>query len=62
MPGEPLRCLALSTTVDPEIVEYPDSGKYGVIAGRPVGSGIGDAKFHAFAFKKDAVDYWAGEE
>lgn len=57
-----LRYLALSTVEDPEVVEYPDSGKYGVIAGRPVGGRPLDAKFHAFAFKKDAVDYWDGEE
>ena len=56
-----LRYLALSTTEDPEVVEYPDSGKYGVVAGRPPGGRITDAKFHAFAFKKDVVDYWAGE-
>ena len=57
----PLRYLALSTTEDPEVVEYPDSGKYGVIAGRPVGGRPTDARFNVFAFKKDAVDYWAGE-
>jgi uncharacterized cupin superfamily protein len=57
-----LRYLALSTMEDPEVVEYPDSGKYGVVVGRPPGGRPADAKFHAFAFKKDAVDYWAGEE
>jgi uncharacterized cupin superfamily protein len=57
----PLRYLALSTTEDPEVVEYPDSGKYGAIAGRPVGGRPGDARFAVFAFTKDAVDYWAGE-
>jgi squalene/oxidosqualene cyclase-like protein len=31
------------------------------VAGRPPGGRIPDAKFHAFAFKKDAVDYWDGE-
>ena len=56
-----LRYLALSTTEDPEVVEYPDSGKYGVIAGRPIGGRPTDARFNVFAFKKDAVDYWAGE-
>ncbi len=57
----PLRYLALSTTEDPEVVEYPDSGKYGVIAGRPIGGRPSDARFNVVAFKKDAVDYWAGE-
>jgi len=58
----PLRYLALSTVQDPEVVEYPDSGKYGVIAGRTPGRSIQEAGFHAFAFKKDRVDYWAGED
>jgi uncharacterized cupin superfamily protein len=56
-----LRYLALSTTEDPEVVEYPDYGKYGVVAGRPIGGRPTDARFAAFAFKKDAVDYWEGE-
>ena len=58
----PLRYLALSTTEDPEVVEYPDSGKYGASAGRPPGSRPVDAKFHAIAFVKDRVDYWEGED
>jgi uncharacterized cupin superfamily protein len=57
-----LRYLALSTAEDPEVAEYPDSGKYGVIAGRPRGGRMQDAAFHAFAFKEGAVDYWDGED
>jgi uncharacterized cupin superfamily protein len=56
-----LRYLALSTTEDPEVVEYPDSGKYAVTVGRPVGGNMADAKLRVVAFKKDGVDYWAGE-
>lgn len=56
-----LRYLALSTTEDPEVVEYPDSGKYGVTVGRPIGGTPDDAKFRVIAFKKDRVDYFAGE-
>jgi uncharacterized cupin superfamily protein len=56
-----LRCLALSTIQDPEVVEYPDSGKYGVIAGRPLGGKRDDAAFAVWAFKKGAVNYWEGE-
>lgn len=58
----PLRYLALSSTQDPEVVEYPDAGKYGVMAGRKAGRPISEAAFHAFAFVKDRVDYWDGEE
>jgi len=60
--GVPLRYLALSTTNDPEAVEYPDSGKVGVVAGRPVGRPLQEAQLAHFGLKRDAVDYWAGEE
>jgi uncharacterized cupin superfamily protein len=58
----PLRYLAISTMEDPEVVEYPDSGKYGVTVGRPIGGKAADAKFRKIAFARDAVDYWAGED
>ena len=57
----PLRYLALSTTEDPEVVEYPDSGKYGVTVGRKLGGTPAESKFRVIAFKKDQVDYFAGE-
>lgn len=57
----PLRYLALSTNEDPEVVEYPDSAKYAVTVGRPLGGLPADARFRVVAFKKDGVDYWAGE-
>jgi uncharacterized cupin superfamily protein len=59
---EPLRYLALSTVQDPDVVEYPDSGKYGVTVGRKPGAAPQDSTFRVLAFKKDAVDYWAGED
>jgi uncharacterized cupin superfamily protein len=54
--SEPLRYLAISSELDPEICEYPDSNKIGVWADEPGGPGLmhltrGDAK----------VDYWDGE-
>lgn len=54
--SEPLRYLAISSELDPEVCEYPDSGKIGVWAAEPDGPGLmhltrGDAK----------VDYWDGE-
>ena len=56
-----LSYLAVSTLLDPEVVEYPDSGKYVAVAGRPPGGKRADAEFGVVAFKKDEVDYWAGE-
>jgi uncharacterized cupin superfamily protein len=60
--SEPLRYLALSTMQDPEVVEYPDSVKYGVTVGRKPGGTPQESTFRVLAFKKDAVDYWAGED
>lgn len=57
----PLRYLALGTAEDPEVVEYPDSGKYGVTVGRKPGGTPLESKFRIIAFKKDGVDYFAGE-
>lgn len=43
---EPARVLMLSTMIEPEIAEYPDSGKIGVFAGRaPGAAGAGMQKF-----------------
>jgi len=52
---EPLRYLAVSTQLDPEICEYPDSGKVGAYCDGP-----GEGFFHLG--RRDAqVDYWDGE-
>jgi uncharacterized cupin superfamily protein len=59
---ERLVYLALSTLQDPEVAEYPDSGKYAVFAGRPPHARPQDAAFYLWAYKKDAVDYWEGED
>ena len=57
----PLRYLAVSTMIVPEVVEYPDSGKImataGVVASRPA---TPDSVRHVSRVK-DAVDYWEGE-
>lgn len=56
-----LRYLAVSTKLSPEIAEYPDSGKFGVLAEFPAGS---DGKPQRFVFvgrESDSLDYWEGE-
>ena len=58
----PLKYLALSTVQDPEVVQYPDSEKYGVTVGRKPGGTPMESTFRVLAFKKDGVDYWAGEK
>jgi uncharacterized cupin superfamily protein len=55
-----LRYLAVSTKLSPDIAEYPDSGKFGVLAEYPSGSG----KPQTFRFvgrESNAVPYWEGE-
>ncbi len=56
-----LRYLAVSTKLSPEIAEYPDSGKFGVLAEYPPGP---DGKPQTFRFvgREDLnVGYWEGE-
>jgi uncharacterized cupin superfamily protein len=54
--NETVRFLALSTSGEPDIVSYPDSGKLGAFERRPRGEGL-RAMFRA----GDAVDYYDGE-
>jgi len=56
-----LRYLAVSTKLTPEIAEYPDSGKFGVLAEFPAGA---DGKAQTFRYvgrPEHAVGYWEGE-
>ena len=56
-----LRYLAVSTKLSPEIAEYPDSGKFGVLAELPAGS---DGKPRRFVFvgrESGSLNYWEGE-
>jgi uncharacterized cupin superfamily protein len=53
----PLKYLSISTKDSPEVVEYPDSGKYLASATRD-GKAYGFARMHR---EKDDLDYWDGE-
>ena len=56
-----LKYLAISTQMSPEVAEYPDSGKFGVLADFPPDI---DGKTHHLRFigRTDAsLDYWEGE-
>jgi len=58
---EELRYLAVSTKLSPEIAEYPDSGKFGLLAEFPTGT---DGKKERFLFvgrSDSSLDYWDGE-
>jgi uncharacterized cupin superfamily protein len=54
--GATVRFLSCSTSGDPDVVAYVDSGKLGVFERLPDGGGL-DAMFRA----GDAVDYYDGE-
>lgn len=52
-----LKYLAIGTTDEPEICEYPDSGKYLAEAGVAT-----DHPFGVIGRKSAEVDYWEGEK
>jgi uncharacterized cupin superfamily protein len=55
-----LRYIAVSTMIDTEIWQYPDSGKFGAMGGRQPDKP--QATFPATFVTNDAsVDYWHGE-
>ncbi len=56
-----LRYLAISTRLDIEIVEYPDSGKFAAASEIPDGAGMMSARFGFIGRLKDSVDYYDGE-
>lgn len=58
--SEELRYLAVSTRISPELCDYPDTGKFGVIAEFTDADGKPDA-FRYVGHESLAVDYWEGE-
>ncbi len=56
----PLKYLSISTKDSPEVVEYPDSGKYGAWAAGPLANG-GVQVFRRIHRAADDLDYWNGE-
>ncbi|MFE8071890.1 cupin domain-containing protein [Marinobacteraceae bacterium S3BR75-40.1] len=58
---QPLRYLAISTMVEPDIIEYPDSGKFVAFAGSAPGGDWAHRTFSHIGYEKDRVDYWEGE-
>ncbi len=56
-----LRYLAISTMRAPEVVEYPDSGKFAVIAGSAPGGDKAARRFWYVGRQDTNLDYWDGE-
>ena len=57
-----LRYLAVSTMIDTDVFQYPDSGKFGAVGGRVPGRPPSEATFPGKMVPESAdVDYWHGE-
>jgi uncharacterized cupin superfamily protein len=56
-----LRYLALSTTIQPEVCEYPDSGKFTVMVGSPPGGDKAARRRMYCGREETGLDYWDGE-
>jgi uncharacterized cupin superfamily protein len=56
-----LKYLAVSTRLSPELCEYPESGKFGVMADLGTGADGRPAMFRHIGRTEDARDYWEGE-
>ncbi len=58
----PLKYLALSTMREPDVMEYPDSRKFGAFAGSPPGGAKDKRTFVGFVSTDATVGYWHNEE
>ncbi len=59
--SEALRYLAVSTKISPEIAEYPDSGKFGILG--EFQSSDGQSESYMYVGKKsESMDYWEGQK
>ena len=58
---EPLTYLCISSMNAPDVMEYPDSGKFGVLAGSAPGGDKAERSFEHYGMRQDAVDYWQDE-
>ncbi|MBT3991560.1 MAG: cupin domain-containing protein [Rhodospirillaceae bacterium] len=59
---EDLKFLAISSMREPDITEYPDSEKLGLIAGSAPGGNPKERTITAFVENAGDVDYWKGED
>jgi uncharacterized cupin superfamily protein len=59
--GRDLKYLAVSTMMDPDVCEYPDSGKFLVVSGRAPGGDKSKEKLRYIGRTENSLDYWDGE-
>jgi len=60
--GGELIYLCISTMIEPDVMEYPDSDKVGVMIGTPPGGEKKPEGYKGFYLKKSAVSYYDREE
>ena len=56
-----LKYLAVSTNLSPEVVDYPDSGKFGIRLDLPAGPDGKPGMFRFIGRAETSGDYWEGE-
>ncbi|ARS91939.1 cupin domain-containing protein [Natrarchaeobaculum aegyptiacum] len=59
--NDPLRYLAISTMVEPDVTVYPEREKLGVFVGSPPG-GRGERSLHGYYPLDADVDYWESDD
>jgi len=58
---KPLKYIGISTSNDPEVVEYPDSGKFAALAVAP-GPDFMNAHLKYVGRVENSLGYWDGED
>ena len=51
----------MSAKLSPELVEYPNSGKFGVLAELPLSADGRPQRFMFVGRESQSLDYWEGE-
>ena len=59
--SEELRYFAVSTRLSPEIAEYPDTGRFGILAGLAPAAAGGPRMMMFVGRENETLDYWQGE-
>lgn len=55
------RYLAVSTKQAPAVVDYPDSGKFGILSEVPGPTGAAPKRFMFLGRAEESLSYWDGE-
>jgi uncharacterized cupin superfamily protein len=59
--SEELRYLAVSTKMNPEIVDYPDTGRFGIMAFLAAEDGAKPRNLMFVGDENESLDYWEGQ-